>query len=108
MRIALPGAATLVALALMASSARAGLVEHDVLPQQTDPAVSTNLDFHVAYVDTSAPSNGRLFVFLPGTQGLPRFYKLIVQEAAKSGFLAIGLTYPNDKAEGVVLSLIHI
>lgn len=102
MRIALPGTATFVALALMASSARAALVEHDVLPRETDPAVSTNLDFHVAYVDTSAPSNGRLFVFLPGTQGLPRFYKLIVQEAAKSGFLAIGLTYPNDKAEGVV------
>ncbi len=42
----------------------------------------------------------RLFVMLPGTGGVPRFYREIVRAGAARGYHAIGLTYPNDQAIG--------
>jgi hypothetical protein len=44
----------------------------------------------------------RLFVMLPGTTAVPRFYRLIVRAGAARGFHSIGLTYPNDEAVGTI------
>jgi hypothetical protein len=46
-------------------------------------------------VDPAVPSNGELFVFLPGTGSYPTSYRCIVADAAYLGYDAVGLTYPN-------------
>lgn len=43
---------------------------------------------------------GRLFVFLPGTQGRPAQYTFILRAAATRGFHALGLNYQNQVAMG--------
>jgi hypothetical protein len=48
--------------------------------------------------DPAVTPRGRLFVMLPGTGAVPRFYRLIVRTGAQRGYHAIGLTYPNDEA----------
>ena len=45
---------------------------------------------------------GRLFVFLPGTQGRPAQYTFILRAAAARGFHSLGLNYPNQVAMGVL------
>jgi len=45
----------------------APLVLHVVVPQATDPAIDRFLDDHYAWLDTTARTNHKLFVFLPGT-----------------------------------------
>jgi len=74
-------------------------VERDVLPATTSAAITSNFNAHVAVnPDPAAVARGRLFVMLPGTGGLPRFYRLILRTGAARGFHTIGLTYPNDRA----------
>jgi hypothetical protein len=45
-------------------------------------------------------AQNRLFVMLPGTGGIPRFYREVVRTGASRGYHAVGLTYPNDTAVG--------
>jgi hypothetical protein len=45
---------------------------------------------------------GKLFVFLPGTQGRPTQYSEIVRSAATRGLHAVGLNYPNQTAMGTL------
>ncbi|HEV7351564.1 MAG TPA: hypothetical protein VGN74_00345 [Brevundimonas sp.] len=59
----------------------------------------TSAHFVAAPSPTGAPVN-RLFVMLPGTGAVPRFYRQIVRTGAEEGHHAIGLTYPNDTAVG--------
>jgi len=73
----------------------APLVFHVVAPQTTDPAIDRALDNHYAWLDTTARSNHRLFVFLPGTGQNPSTFQLVQQEAARLGYHVIGLMYPN-------------
>lgn len=73
----------------------APLVEHIVAPQATDPVIDRALDNHYAWLDTTARSNHKLFVFLPGTGQNPSLYQLVQQEAARLGYHVIGLMYPN-------------
>src|SRR2546425_9937350 len=42
------------------------LALHVVAPQATDPAIDQGLDDHYVWLDTTARSNQKLFVFLPG------------------------------------------
>jgi hypothetical protein len=73
----------------------APLVRHVVAPQATDPAIDRFLDNHLAWLDTTARSNHRLLLFLPGTGLTPAAYQLVQQEAARVGYHVIGLMYPN-------------
>jgi len=73
----------------------APLVLHVVAPQATDPAIDRFLDSHYVWLDTTARSNHRLLLFLPGTAQPPAFYQLVQQEAARLGYHVIGLMYPN-------------
>lgn len=45
---------------------------------------------------------GKLFVFLPGTQGRPAQYTFILRAAAIRGFHALGLNYQNQVAMGAL------
>ena len=53
-------------------------------------------------VDRGVSSNGELFLFLPGTGGQPECCQDLLETAAETGFLAIGLTYPNTEAVGKI------
>lgn len=70
-----------------------------VLPSATDPAInliySTAFDSHQVYIPRNGPTVGRLFVFFPGSGAQPRSYQLILREAARRGYHAVGITYEN-------------
>lgn len=80
----------------------AGVNRWAVLPKGTDGCLTQNLDTHFVYRAPAVAATGKLFVFLPGTGAIPQYYTLILAEAAKAGYHAIGLTYPNDQAIGVL------
>ena len=72
-----------------------------MLPALTDPAISLALSAHFTIKPgvAVAPA-GKLFVMLPGTGAIPRFYREIVRTGATRGYHGIGLTYPNDVSVG--------
>jgi len=78
-----------------AETPAAPLVLHVVAPQATDPAIDQALDNHYVWLDTTAKSNHKLFVFLPGTGQNPSIFQLVQQEAARLGYHVIGLMYPT-------------
>ncbi len=75
---------------------QAPLVQHMVAPQATDPAISTALADHYAWLDTTARSNHKLFLFLPSGRSAPDTFQLVGQEAARLGYHVISLMYQND------------
>ncbi len=74
------------------------LLVHVVEPSDTDPAISSSFDSHQTFLDTSVVENGRLLLFLPGTDAQPRAYQRILTNAAALGYHAIGLAYPNSES----------
>jgi len=75
-----------------------------IAPQTTDPAidwvpaVNPQFNYHYVWLDAAQESNGKLLVFLPGSNGKPRGYQLLEQEAARLGYHVIGLMYQNSVA----------
>jgi hypothetical protein len=76
----------------------AGLSAWAILPRSTDACVTLAPDSHFVYRAPGVSQMGRLFVFLPGTGATARAYRLILSQAARNGYHAIGVTYPNDGA----------
>src|SRR5438067_628855 len=74
------------------------LVLHVVSPRATDPAIDQALDDHYVWLDPTAATHHKLFVFMPGTAVPPAAYQLVQQEAARLGYHVIGLMYPNGVA----------
>jgi hypothetical protein len=72
------------------------LVTHTFKPKDTDPAIDRWLDDHLALVDTRVPAQGKLFLFLAGGNGTPSGTREALQEAARLGLHALGLTYCTD------------
>jgi hypothetical protein len=79
-----------------------GLTTYEVQPTATAAGLSGPDSPDVAAVDTAVPSNGELFLFLPGTGGQPSCCQDLLETAARTGFLAIGLTYDNSQAVGKI------
>lgn len=80
---------------------RPASVERDILPTLTDPGLTLALTAHVTINPGPAVAPaGKLFVMLPGTGAVPRFYREIVRTGAARGYHGIGLTYPNDLSVG--------
>lgn len=78
-------------------------MERSINPQLTNAAITTNLSPHIAInPDPAVPPAQRLFLMLPGTLAVPSTYEEIVRRAARRGYHAIGLTYPNEDAVGVL------
>lgn len=85
------------------ASAVAPSVERSVSPTEIDPRVTTATEDHIVINPdpTMAPA-GRLFVFLPGTDGTPTMYRKILRVGAARGYHAIGLNYPNPVPVGLL------
>jgi hypothetical protein len=66
-----------------------------VRPSQTDPGITQYNNFHFIFINTNVPARGQLFVFLPGTDGVPAGYTNVARTAANLGFHSVGLMYPN-------------
>jgi len=78
------------------SESPAPLVLHIVAPQTTDPAIDYQAPGnHYAWLDTSAQTNHKLLVFMPGNGVTPALYQLVQQEAARLGYHVIGLMFVN-------------
>ena len=74
-----------------------------ITPSSTDSAINTANEPHVAVNPNPAvQAKGKLFVFLPGTGGVPTMQQLILGTAAARGYHAIGLAYPNPTPVGVL------
>ena len=84
------------------ASAAAGTSTWAVLPQATDACITQRLDSHFVYRATDVAPVGRLFVFLPGTGAIAQHYRLVVLEAARAGYHAIGISYPNAQTVGTL------
>lgn len=68
-----------------------------ILPRSTDICISQALDSnYVARASGVAPT-GKLLLFLPTTGATPFYYQLILNEAAKAGYHAIALAYPDQQ-----------
>lgn len=67
---------------------------HSVTPAQTDPAITTAFESHVAIAPGRATSPV-LVVYLPGTGGAPANASAFLNVAANGGAHAIGLMYPD-------------
>ena len=92
----------------------APLVPRTIAPQETDPDVDwvpprnpnctdPRCNHHHVWLDPSRPSNGKLFVFLPGfapQAPRPRAHQFVQQEAARLGYHVIGLVYQNNVGPG--------
>ncbi len=78
-------------------------VIHTVRPQDVDSHVTAGSDNDVHIVipplQGTTPTN-KLFVFLPGTGGVPNMYELILEAGSKRGFHTFGLDYPNTRPVG--------
>lgn len=70
---------------------------HSVAPNQTDAAISTAFEPHIAIAPARATSP-LLVVFLPGTNGTPADYRAVLNVSANAGAHAIGLMYPDTLA----------
>lgn len=80
----------------------AASVEREITPTATNPGLTDNLSAHFTINPAPASARNRLFVMLPGTTAIPRFYRLIVRAGATRGYHSVGLTYPNDEAVGTI------
>jgi hypothetical protein len=76
-------------------SAKAQLVEHQVLPSTTDSNINGNNPPHYAYLNNSVNQINKLLLFIPGTNATPWDYRMFQQTAANLGYHSIGLTYEN-------------
>ena len=75
---------------------------YQIQPTATGSGLSGPYDPDFVAVDAGVPANGELFLFLPGTGGQPDCCQSLIETAAQTGFLAVGLTYPNTSAVGKI------
>ncbi len=76
------------------------LIEYNISPRETDESINDWLEPHYVVIDKSIPSNNKLFIFLSGSYGKPKGQSEITREAAKLGYHAINLRYPNSWTVG--------
>lgn len=81
-------------------NSNSNLEELLIKPQITDDKIDNWLEPHYVVKDKVSPSNHKLFLFLSGSFGIPERQKLITQQAAKLGYDAINLRYPNSWTVG--------
>ena len=79
-----------ILLSVFVSTVFAERIELQVLPAETDPEITINLDPHYVAIDPTLNSTNRLFVFFPGTFASPRDYNLIVNAAADGKYWGNG------------------
>jgi pimeloyl-ACP methyl ester carboxylesterase len=65
-------------------------------PRLTDREIDNWIEPHYIITRKSGPTQNLLFLFLPGSNGLPKGQRQIMQQAASLGYPVIGLRYPNS------------
>lgn len=80
---------------------------YKILPSTTDPKIntytsSTMNQYHTAFYPKGISLRNQLFVFLPGSGGIPLGYDSICITATNLGYHTIGLMYPNEPAVGAL------
>ena len=95
----------MIFIAACSLTVKGQMTVHLVLPSTTDAAITqytdaSTFEYHVCAVNLSVTPRNLLFVFLPGTGGMPLAYKRIDSTAANLGFHVIGLMYPNSPSIG--------
>jgi len=98
---------SMAAMLTVSAPSRPASVERQVLATATDSAITAaptggEVSHWAINPSPAVAPAGRLFVFLPGTQGQPAHYTQIVRAAATRGLHAIGLNYPNQTAMGAL------
>lgn len=73
-----------------------------VLPEETDARIDTDLEPHYVVHNPSVAPRNQLFLFLPGTGAVPRFYQEMSNLAADLGYHVVNLNYPNSQAVGTL------
>lgn len=68
---------------------------YQIPPKDTDRAIDNWTDDHIVAIDPSVSPRQQLFLFLCGSYGIPARQTLITQLAARMGYHAINLCYPN-------------
>jgi hypothetical protein len=82
------------------ASVTTGVSTWAVLPRSTDICISLAADSHFVARSSAVAPTGKLLLFLPTTGATPFYYQLILEEAAKTGYHAIALAYPNAATIG--------
>jgi hypothetical protein len=67
-----------------------------ISPQTVDSRIDDGLKDHYAMFYKNVAPNGKLMVFLPGTDAAPWSYQYIMDLGARLGYRVIGLEYPNN------------
>ena len=66
-----------------------------IVPSSIESGIDPSYDAPVYFSPSVTSAKGKLFVFLAGTNGVPRLYQDILREGAVRGYHVIGLTYVN-------------
>ena len=76
------------------------LVKMVIPPSATSSDITKANDDHYVYYDTDVLNYAEpsVFVMFPGTYGRPHNFQALLRRAAHTGYIAIGLTYINDKS----------
>ena len=74
---------------------RGGLAIQEIAPESTDPAIDQWLEPHLVAFDARAATRNQLFLFLCGSHGQPARQRQITALAARMGYHAVNLRYPN-------------
>lgn len=72
----------------------------EIAPEQTDAAIAQWREPHLVAYDPQAATRNQLFLFLCGSYGIPARQQLITTLAARLGYHAINLSYPNSWTVG--------
>jgi hypothetical protein len=79
----------------VAAEAGSRLEVYEITPDATDPAIDNWTDAHLIAIDPGARPRNKLFLFLAGSYGIPARQSLITRLAARMGYHAVNLCYPN-------------
>lgn len=82
------------------TTATPGLRCAEIPPEHCDPEITPWREPHLVAHDSSVPALGQLFLFLCGSHGIPARQHLITTLAARLGYHAINLSYPNSWTVG--------
>jgi hypothetical protein len=70
----------------------------EILPSETDPAITHFNEPHYVILDEDLPAEARLVVFMPGTEGKPSNAAPFLRVVATFGYRVIGLEYNDEPA----------
>jgi hypothetical protein len=87
-----------MAFALLGIAHAGSLMTQEILPSDTDPAITRFNEPNVIVFDEEVPADAPLVVYMPGTDGKPRNAMHLLRVVAAQGYRVIGLEYNDEPA----------